>query len=52
MTILTVFYQLIMFSSLFQVNGKSIFDQLEDKDCDECIAIMKNLVGIIDTARL
>ncbi len=31
---------LIFFS---QVAGKSIFDQLEDKDADECIAIMKKL---------
>lgn len=27
-----------------QVNGKSIFDQLEDTDSDECIAIMKKLM--------
>lgn len=27
-----------------QVNGKSIFDQLEDKDSEECIAIMKKLM--------
>lgn len=27
-----------------QVKGKSLFDQMEDKDCDDCIAKAKELV--------
>jgi len=32
-----------------QVNGKSIFDQLEDKDADECISILKQLFDITNS---